>query len=259
MRVLPLVLLFLAAPGDASAQQFVCSSVRHGDTAARLALRLTDSAENRHEPWFQILDPTTSRFIPKAAYDSIRPGWKVCIARNAAAGWPQRQIAIPSDRAKPETGQLFARPAAIDSAYARMMAVAILAPLLATPVAKKYFDRRRAMLDSMSGFATAFVREFAQPLPRQHATDRPIRARLQCAPYRARLEILLAPNTGHSYPNLSDHKKNLEYDIERVLRLVPDQPFIRGEAYSRGDWVVIPFQVPATGATQAGVTQEGAK
>ena len=83
MRVLPLVLLFIAASRDASAQQFVCSSVRQGDTAARLALRLTNSAENRHAPWFQILDPTTSRFVPKAAYDAIRPGWKVCIARDA--------------------------------------------------------------------------------------------------------------------------------------------------------------------------------
>jgi hypothetical protein len=252
MRVLSLVLLFMAAPGDASAQQFVCSSVRQGDTAARLALRLTNSTENRYAPWFQILDPATSRFIPKAAYDSIRPGWKVCIARS----WPTQQIAIPSDGAKPETGRLFARPAAMGSAYAWMMAVAILAPLLAAPMAKKYFDKRRAMLDSMSRFAAVFVREFAQPLPRQHATDQPIRARLQCAPYRARLEILLAPNAGHSYPNLSDHKTNLEYDIERVLRLVPDQPFIRGEAYSRGGWVVIPFQVPAT---QEGVTEEGAK
>ncbi len=259
MRVLSLVLLFMAAPGDASAQQFVCSSVRHGDTAARLALRLTNSAENRYAPWFQILDPTTSRFIPKAAYDSIRPGWKVCIAQDGAASRPRRQIVIPSDRAKPPTGRLFDRLATMHSAYAWMMAVAILAPLLATPMAKRYFDRRRAMLDNMSRFAAVFVREFAQPLPRQHATDRPIRARLQCAPYRARLEILLAPNTGHSYPNLSDHKKNLEYDIERVLGLVPDQTFIRGEAYSRGDWVVIPFQVPAIVATQAGVTQEGAK
>jgi hypothetical protein len=254
MRVLPLVLLFMAAPGEASAQQFVCSSVRQGDTAARLALQLTNSAENRYAPWFQILDPTTSRFIPKAAYDSIRPGWKVCIARVAATSWPTPQIATASDRAKP-TARLFDRPAA----YAWLIIVAILAPLLATPAAKKYFDRRRAMLDSMSRFAAVFVREFARPLPRQHATDQPIRARLQSAPYRARLEILLAPNPGHSYPNLSDHRKNLEYDIERVLRLVPDQSFIRGEAYSRGDWVVIPFRVPAGLATQADVTQEGAK
>jgi hypothetical protein len=253
MRVLPLVLLFMAAPGDASAQQFVCSSVRQGDTAARLALRLTNSAENRYAPWFQILDPATSRFVRKDAYDAIRPGWKVCVARNAAAIRPRRQMAIPSDRAKPRTARLFERLTAMDPAYIWMMAVAILAPLLVSPVARKYFEKRRAMLDSMSQFAAVFVREFAQPLPRQHAADQPIKARLQCAPYRARLEILLAPNQGHSYPNLSDHKKNLEYDIERVLRLVPDQPFIRGEAYSRGDWVVIPFQVPA------GITQGGAK
>ncbi len=255
MRLLPIVLLFMAVPGDASAQQFVCSTVRYGDTATGLALRLTNSAENRNALWFQILDPTTSRFIPKSAYHSIRPGWKVCIARDAAGSWPKRQIDIPLDRAKPEAGRLFDRLAAIDPAYAWMMAVAVLAPLLATPAAKKHFDKRRAMLDSMSEFAAVFVLEFAQPLPRRHATDQPIRARLRCAPYRARLEILLAPNTGHTYPNLSDHRKNLEYDIERVQQLVPNQPFIRGEVYSRGDWVVIPFQVP----TQAAALQEGAK
>ena len=252
MSVLPLVLLFIAASGDASAQQFVCSSVRQGDTAARLALRLTNSADSRHAPWFQILDPATSRFVPKAAYHAILPGWKVCIARAAATSRSRRQIAVPWDRAKPETAPLFDRPAAMALVYASMMTVAILASLLALPVAKKYFDTRCAMLDSMSGFAAAFVSEFARPLPRQRGADQPIKARLKCAPYRARLDILLAPNKGHSYPNLSDHKKNLEYDIERVLRLVPHQPFVRGEPYSRGDWVVIPFQVPAS------VTQEGA-
>ena len=252
MKVLPLVLLFMAATGDAFAQQFVCSSVRQGDTAARLALRLTNSAENRHAPGFQILDPTTSRFIPKGAYDAIRPGWKVCIARDEISR-PRRQITVPSYPAKPETAQLFNRLAAMDSVYAWMIAVAILAPLVVSPVAKKHLDKRRAMLDSMSRFAAVFVSEFAQPLPRQHAADQPIKVRLQCAPCRARLEILLAPNRGHTYPNLSDHKKNLEYDIERVLRLVSDQPFIRGEPYSRGDWVVIPFHVPA------GVTQKGSR
>jgi hypothetical protein len=251
MRVLPLVLLFMAATGDASAQQFICSGVRQGDTAAGLAVRLTNKAENRYAPWFQILDPATSRFIPKAAYGVIRPGWKVCIARDAASR--PMQIIIPSNRAKPQTAQLFDRLAALNPAYAWMMAVAVLAALAASPVAKKYFERRRAMLDSMSQFAAVFVSEFAHPLPRQHAADQPIKARLQCAPCRARLEILLAPNKGHSYPNLSDHKQNLEYDIERVLELVPDQTFIRGEPYSRGDWVVIPFQVPA------GVTQRGAR
>lgn len=252
MSVLPLVVLFIAGSGDALSQQFVCSSIRPGDTAARLALRLTNSADSRHAPWFQILDPATSRFVPKAAYHAILPGWKVCIARAASTSRSRRQIAVPWARAKPETAPLFSRSAAMNLVYASMMTVAVLASLVALPAAKKHFDRRGAMLDSMSGFAAAFVSEFARPLPRQRGVDQPIRARLKCAPYRARLTILLAPNKGHSYPNLSDHKKNLEYDIERVLRIVPHQPFVRGEPYSRGEWVVIPFQVPA------GVTQEGA-
>jgi hypothetical protein len=81
MSVLPLVLLLTAAPVDAGARGFACSNVRPGDTAARLALRLTNSADNRHAPWFQSLDPATSRFVAKIAYLSIYPGWKVCIAR----------------------------------------------------------------------------------------------------------------------------------------------------------------------------------
>ena len=251
MSVLPLVLLLIAVAGDGSAQ-LVCSSIRPGDTAARLALRLTNSADSRHAPWFQILDPTTSRFVPKTAYHAIRPGWKVCIAREASTSRSRRQVAVPWARAKRETAPLSGRPAAMDLVYASMMTVAILASLVALPAARKHFDRRCAMLDSMSVFAAAFVSEFARPLPRQRGSDQPIKARLKCAPYRARLNILLAPNKGHSYPNLSDHKKNLEYDIERVLRIVPHQPFVRGEPYSRGDWVVIPFQVPA------GVTQGGA-
>ena len=252
MSVLPLVLMFIVMSADASAQQFVCSSIRPGDTAARLALRLTHSADNRHAPWFQVLDPATSRFVPKTAYHAIRPGWKVCIARQAATSRSMRQIAVPWARAAPETAPWPGRSAAVAFTYASMMTVAILASLVAVPAARKHFDRRSAMLDRMSGFAAAFVSEFARPLPHQRGVELPIKARLKCAPYRARLDILLAPNQGHRYPNLSDHKKNLEYDIERVLRIVPPQPFVRGEPYSRGDWVVIPFQVPA------GVTQEGA-
>jgi len=253
MRALPLVLLVVATSREAAAQQFVCNTIRQGDTAARLALRLTNSAHNLHEPWFQILDPTISRFVPKAAYDTIRPGWKVCIARDTAISRPTQQKTVPSNRAGPATIPLFDRLAAMSLPYAWMMAVAILTPLLASPLAKKYLDRRRAMLDSMAGFAIAFVREFGRPLPRRHAADQPIKVRIRCAPYRARLDILLAPNSGHSYPNVSDHRKNLDYDIDRVLRLVPHEPFIRGEPYSRGDWVVIPFQA------KAAVTQEGAR
>ena len=161
-------------------------------------------------------------------------------------------MTVPWVRANQNSPPLFDRRAATALVYASMIIVAILASLAALPAAKKHFDARCAMLEKMSGFAADFVREFARPLPRRRGADQPIKARLKCAPYRARLDILLAPNAGHSYPNLSDHKKNLEYDIERVLRLVPHQPFVRGEPYALGNWVVIPFRFPA------GVTQEGA-
>ena len=100
MKALPFVLFFMAAPPCASAQPFVCEPVRRGDTAARLAVRLTNSAENRHAPWFQILDPATSRFVSKAAYDVIQPGWRVCIARAvirtpAAPALPDRRAVVP--------------------------------------------------------------------------------------------------------------------------------------------------------------------
>ena len=134
-----------------------------------------------------------------------------------------------------------------------ILAFVLLMPFVAVPAAKTYLDRRRRVLDGMWSFAVAFVREFARPLPRRDLSDRPIAATLRCAPYRGRLDILLAPTQGHSYPNLSDHRKNLLYDIERVLRLVPDQSFSCCEPYQRGNWVVIPFRTTPTPPLEEGV------
>jgi hypothetical protein len=135
-----------------------------------------------------------------------------------------------------------------------ILVLAILTPFLASPLAKKYLDRRRQTLDGMTTFAVAFIREFAQPLPRLHPADRPLAVDLRCAPYRERLEILVAPAQGHSYPNLSDHRKNLLYDIERVLRVVPTQSFVCREPYQQGKWVVIPFQKNPVVPPQEGAT-----
>jgi hypothetical protein len=66
---------------------------------------------------------------------------------------------------------------------------------------------------------------------------------LRCAPYRGRVDILLAPNRGHTYPNVVDHRKNLDYDIDRVLRIVRHRSFVAGEPYASSNWVVIPFRV----------------
>jgi hypothetical protein len=58
---------------------------------------------------------------------------------------------------------------------------------------------------------------------------------------------MLAPADGRSYPNLADHRKNVEYDVDRVLRLVNAQPVMSGPLYTRGSWVVIPFQFDTNG------------
>ena len=248
MKALPLVLFFMAAPPDTSAQSFVCHTVRRGDTAARLAVRLTNNPANRREPWFQILDPATSRFVSKAAYDVILPGWRVCIAQELISS-PSR----PQNNVAPGHVRLI-MPSLLDRLTVTLtywwVGFVAIAALLAALAAKRCLDEQRAMRTAMTRFAASFVREFERPLPRRHPADRPVTARLRCAPYRARLDILLAPAQGHTYPNVFDHKRNLDYDIQRVLRMVPHQPFVSGEPYARGEWVVIPFQVKNRGSKE---------
>src|SRR5258705_10608955 len=67
-------------PGAAHAQRFVCADVRPGDTAADLAVRLTNDADARNQAWFQIVDPVHARFASKSAYDFILPGWRAYLA-----------------------------------------------------------------------------------------------------------------------------------------------------------------------------------
>jgi hypothetical protein len=240
-------------PGTASADHFVCSDVRPGDTAAHLALRLTNNPEARHQAWFQIIDPARSRFVSKSSYDLILPGWRVCLAAGAPRG-QQHTADQVSHRASPAAPSLVDRLTTADLATSWILVLGVLAPFLASPLAKKYLDRRRQTIDGMTTFAVAFIREFAQPLPRLHPEDRPLAVDLRCAPYRERLEILVAPAPGHSYPNLSDHRKNLVYDIERVLRVVPAQSFVCREPYEQGRWVVIPFQKNPVVPPQEGAT-----
>ena len=96
----------------------------------------------------------------------------------------------------------------------------------------------------MTQFAHLFVREFARPLL-QHGAEPAVRTQLRISPYRARLEICLAPGNGRRYPNLSDHRKNVEYDVDRVLSALADESFARGRLRMRQGWVVVPFRFSA--------------
>ena len=75
---LPFVLTLAAGPPAAFAQPRVCYAVQRGDTASRLAQRITGDARNKYQPWFQIVD-ASMRSVPQSQYDRIRPGWRACI------------------------------------------------------------------------------------------------------------------------------------------------------------------------------------
>ena len=52
------------------------------------------------------------------------------------------------------------------------------------------------------------------------------------------LEILIAPGPGHHYPNLADHKHNVEYDINRVIGVLGNCELSRPPR-AEGKWVVV--------------------
>jgi len=115
--------------------------------------------------------------------------------------------------------------------------------------------RRQAFLGFpalVQHFANQFIAEFERPLVRYDDTERPLKARVRSA-RRGRFDILLAPGQGRRYPNLTDHKRNVEYDVGRVLSVLDDPAFVSSALYTQAEWVVVPFQ-PRTGSKQPGVT-----
>jgi hypothetical protein len=132
------------------------------------------------------------------------------------------------------------------------LGAALVVPLLGWWILEGYFSRRKAALVVMRQFAHRVVREFERPLIQQHAAEHAVKSRLRVSPRRARLDILLAPGRGRRYPNLSDHRKNVEYDVARVLHALADESFACGPLYVQAGWVVVPFQF-RVGPKQPGV------
>jgi hypothetical protein len=118
----------------------------------------------------------------------------------------------------------------------------VVAVMLVWWAGDQYLVQREATVAAMKRFGQTFVREFERPLLQANAAERPIQSQLRAIPDRRRLEILLSPCGAHRYPNLADHRTNVLYDVTRVLDLVRDQRFVCEPVYSRGSWVVVPFQ-----------------
>jgi hypothetical protein len=255
-----LVLTFAAAPPAAFSQSPVCHPVRRGETATQLARRITGDGRNKYQPWFQIMD-SASRFVPKSQYDRIRPGWSACIVQGTIervlpAPQPQeREVTdvpdVPGGSPQP-TSAIALRPISdLDLTWV-WLGSAVLLPLFAWRILDDYASRRKTVSIVMEHFARRFLREFERPLIQQ-PVEHPVRSQLRLSPARARLEILLAPGQGRRYPNLSDHKRNMEYDVVRILRLLADDSFVRDPLYTQAGWVVVPFRFKAD-RKHAGVT-----
>jgi len=234
---LAVLLVVTASSSHALAQRLDCAVIRPGETAATVARRMTGDARNRHQSWFHILDPTTSRVVAKAQYDHIRPGWRACVMNEIAN--------------EPTTFDTLARAiGGLDSTFVLWIAL-VIAIALASSGVDEYAADKRLMSEAMRRFGESFIREFERPLIEQDAAGRPIESRLKASTHRRRLEILLAPRSGRRYPNLSDHKKNVEYDVTRVLHGLRDHPFVCSPLYAQGRWVVVPFEFPVS-SKQAG-------
>lgn len=134
-----------------------------------------------------------------------------------------------------------------------LFALVLMSIALLISAADHFFTIRRRAVNAMHQFGARFVQEFERPLLRPDMSAPPIQARVRAVPLAARLDILIAPGAGRRYPNLTDHKNNLEYDVKRVLTILRDQPFVNGPPYMHGRWVVLPFQ------WKPGIAQAGEK
>ena len=270
-----LALTVLAAP--AVAQSLVCHPIRRGESAGQAARRVTGDSRNAYRTSFQIMNGS-SRFIPKSQYNRLHPGWRACIVRTPAPGTVPNEprieqpallaVAAADETAAPQIASApvaLAPPIAVATSTTFSprrignvdltlvwLGTAIAIPWFGLQIVDGYLTRRRTAMVLRQHFATRFISEFERPLARYDDTERPLKARVRSA-RRGRFEILLAPGTGRRYPNLTDHKRNVEYDVGRVLTALDDHFFVEGALYTQAEWVVVPFQ-PRTGPKQPGVT-----
>src|SRR5215470_4821242 len=268
-----LIVLIEASPTDAVAQSFVCYAMSRGESATHAARRVTGNGQNAYQQWFQIRD-LSSRFVPKSQYNRIGAGWRACLIKPAirsvssdANHVEKREAAIVSAVPKDsETAAVLPAPTRLVRAKADVrprrasdgvrgvvgidltmlwLSAAMVVPWFGWRIVGDYLARRETAAIVVQCFVQRFVDEFERPLVRYGVGERPVRSRLRFGVRRGRFSILLAPAEGRVYPNLSDHKKNVEYDVDRVMRAIADHSFVSGAPYTKAGWTVVPFQFTA--------------
>jgi hypothetical protein len=271
-------MLLAGAPPAAYAESLVCHSIRRGESAPQAARRITGDSRDAYQSWFQIRN-ASSRFVPKSQYNRIRVGWQACLLKPlvqrasakdddavvsaALAGFPAAASVLSKPLPVSAAGVEPAVLATRDEGEARQgpqsfafwvmrgighldvpmvwLGAAMVVPLVGWRLLDDHLVRRKTRTIVMRHFATRFVKEFERPL-KWLDEERPVRSRVRYSVRRGRVDILLAPGTGRRYPNLSDHTKNMEYDVARIMRALADRSFVNGPLYTQAGWVVVPFQ-----------------
>jgi len=261
-RLAAIVLLLLCAlPCQLDAQQFVCSAIAPGEGASSVARRLTGKAAAAYDHAFQIRDPARRMFVPKSQYQRLQSDWQACVAsgpvRSApAASAPAVELA-PVAEAPAVTSMplaLVTQPLTLAHADRTPFAVPV-APtigggvlLIILVVAGAGSLARRSIPPSIRRIGEDFVTVFARPLMDASSAMPPIQTRLRFLRRKHQLEIFLAPGPGHRYPNLSDHKRNVEYDVDRVIRVLGNYA-LSHPPRAAGKWVVVTIR-PVDGQHQ---------
>ncbi len=231
------VFILTAAPVGSEAGQFVCWPIALGDTAAGLALRLTGSAASRDAHWFQIRNPASGSFVPKSRYERLSAGWQACVLRDM----------LSSAAAVDASDDI---PRRYNVRFASLVGFAVSLMLFSASITGTYVLTRRIPPD-MQRAGEQFVAAFARPLIDPSSGVAPITARFRFVPQSEQLEIFIAPHVARRYPNLSDHRKNVEYDINRVAPLLRPNFIVGDRLRAHGKWIVVP--VLRTDFRQAGV------
>jgi hypothetical protein len=241
--------LFVAAPSAGARERVTCVTIRTDETVAAVARRVTGDTRNMQAAWFQVVNPITSRPVPKTRYGLIFAGWNACTtvedAAPAATIEPAAQVLSSAAVADaPPHRPVPPLPATVVVwAPAAVWSTVVLALAIACWLVDEHLAGRRDTRRAMQQYAERFVAEFERPLLQPHLSQRPIRSRVRFKPGRARFDVLLAPEAGLRYPNLTDHKGNVLYDVMRIQRGLGEQAFVSSQPYARGRWVVVPFRV----------------
>jgi hypothetical protein len=259
-RLIPTVVLLVlcVAPPCAEAQQFVCWPIVRGDTASRLARQLTGNAGAVYTNAFQIRDPARGVFVPKSHYRRLSTEWEACVAKGPVRSVPLSYAPVASATAAvvPEEPPITSAPLAITAPLALppsdgspeggfsaavITGAVLLMMLIGVAVAGSLAPRPIPPLMQRAG--EEFVSAFARPLVDSSSSVPPIHARLRFVHRRGQLEISIAPGAGRRYPNLIDHKRNVEYDVTRVMRFLGPHFVVSDRLRTSGRWVVVPIRL----------------